>query len=158
MFELFETMKVRPWKMMIVNPKGVATVIIFEFELQEQSSTISPFQNIDSFLGSKDAPLASVIDEAQQLCIKMCQADAVHDCAIVENIQSLQQRCLSMLQTLYDDIKAASDADMIDQCKHTCAKLVHEMQCDVLSVETEAVVSSNDFKTKSTVPSYPTDE
>ncbi len=81
----------------------------------------------------------------------MCQADATHDCAIVENIQSLQQRCLSMVQTLFQNIKDASDADSIDQCQHICAKLVHEMQSDVLSIETEAIVSRNDCKTKSTV-------
>ena len=118
---------------------------------QEQTSTLSPFQKIDSFLGSKDATLSSIVEEAQQLCIRMCQADAAHDCAIVENIQSLQQRCLGMVQTLFERIKEANDTDSIDQCQHICAKLVHEMQCDILSIETEAVVSRNDCKTKSTV-------
>ncbi len=94
--------------------------------------------------------LRSIVDEATQLSIKMCIADAVHDNTIIENVQNLQSRSLHLLNILVGQLRNVQDRASLIKCQNTCKEVIQEVEKDVLAVETEMVCKA-EFATKSTV-------
>jgi hypothetical protein len=96
--------------------------------------------------------LHETVDEAIQLSIKMCIADAVHDNTIIENVQNLLSRSLHLLSILAGQIHDIRDRVSLKKCQGTCNEIIQEVEKDILAVETE-VVCQSEFATKSTVSS-----
>jgi hypothetical protein len=56
-------------------------------------------------MGSKDTPLAALVDEIIQLWTSTWIADAEHDNAIAENVQTLQRRCMELVRRLIMELQ-----------------------------------------------------
>ena len=110
------------------------------------------FLDAQNLVGRQDnsSNLRAIIDDAIQLSIKMCIADAVHDNTVIENVQRLQSRSSHLLNILAGQLRIVQDRASLKTCQNTCQEVIQEVEKDVLAVETEMVCKS-DFTTKSTV-------
>jgi hypothetical protein len=107
---------------------------------------------ISTLVEKKDnfSDLRAIVEDATQLSIKMCIADAVHDNTIMENVQNLQSRSLDLLNILSGQLRNIQDRTSLKNCQDICNAAILELEKDVLAVETEMVCKA-DFATKSTV-------
>jgi hypothetical protein len=147
-FELFEKLKVK----FISDLEGSEQRS--ECDCQEMLSNEPADLGINTLVGRhgnfSSSSLRSIVDEAAQLSIKMCIADAIHDNTIIENVQDLQSRSLQLLNILAGQLRNIQDRASLKSCQDTCKEVIQEVEKEVLAVETEMVCKA-DFTTKSTV-------
>ncbi len=110
------------------------------------------FLGINRLIQGSDNVLDKIVDEAANLSIRMCVADAMYDNKIINNVQRLQSRSLHLLEDLSEQIKIISDGVSVQQCKRMCKDIMDEVDRDVLSIETE-VLCKGDSSSKATVRS-----
>jgi hypothetical protein len=72
---------------------------------QEQGLANSKFLNVSSLMGAKDTPMTALVDEIIQLWTSTWIADAEHDNAIAENVQTLQRRCMELVRRLIIELQ-----------------------------------------------------